>query len=160
MARALLAPELAERAPADHCRYLGVVCPLLRVTRSVSPYYHLNITDRRIPLTTVVETTHVVDPEHVGGHLLYASKYVDPSHPDLDRPADELEADYLGHVRTIFPDLRDDEILGAVVQRARVVEPVHLARRREAPARDLPGARASRSPRPRTSTRRSSTARP
>ena len=29
-------------------------------------------------------------------------------------------------MKTIFPDLRDDEILGAVVQRARVVEPVHL----------------------------------
>jgi protoporphyrinogen oxidase len=126
MARSLLAPELAEHAPADHCRYLGVVCTLLRITRSVSPYYHLNITDRRIPLTTVVETTHVVDPDHVGGTLVYASKYVDPSHPDLGRPVDEIEADYRGHVKTIFPDLRDDEILGAVVQRARVVEPVHL----------------------------------
>ena len=63
LARRLLAPALAERAPADHCRYLGVICVLLRTTRSVSPYYTLNITDRRIPLTTVVETTHVVDPE-------------------------------------------------------------------------------------------------
>jgi protoporphyrinogen oxidase len=126
MARSLLAPELAEHAPADHCRYLGVVCTLLRIKRSVSPYYHLNITDRRIPLTTMVETTHVVDPEHVGGTLVYASKYVDPSHPDLGRPVDEIEAAYRGHVKTIFPDLRDDEILGAVVQRARVVEPVHL----------------------------------
>jgi protoporphyrinogen oxidase len=126
MARRLLSPELAEHAPADHCRYLGVVCTLLRLTRSISPYYHLNITDRRIPLTTVVETTHVVDPDHVGGHLVYASKYVDPSHPDLDRPMDEIERDYRGYVHTIFPELRDDEILGAVVQKARVVEPVHL----------------------------------
>jgi len=125
MARRLMAPELAECAPDDHCRYLGVVCTLLRVSRSVSPYYHLNITDRRVPLTTVVETTHVVDPEHVGGHLVYASKYVDPSHPDLERPVDEIEADYRRHVKTIFPDLRDEEILGAVVQRARVTEPVH-----------------------------------
>jgi protoporphyrinogen oxidase len=74
----------------------------------------------------VVETTHVVDPEHVGGHLVYASKYVDPSHPDLERPVDEIEAEYRRHLKTIFPDLRDEEILGAVVQRARVVEPVHL----------------------------------
>jgi hypothetical protein len=28
-------------------------------------------------------------------------------------------------VRTIFPDLRDEEILASVVQRARAVEPVH-----------------------------------
>ena len=37
---------------------------MARVRRSVSPYYALNITDRSIPLTSVVETTHVVDPEH------------------------------------------------------------------------------------------------
>ena len=41
---------------------------------------------------------------------MYATKYVDPSNPDLARTDDELQADYLGHVRTIFPGLRDDEI--------------------------------------------------
>jgi protoporphyrinogen oxidase len=91
MARRVLAPELIEQAPADHCRYLGVICLLLRVKRSVSPYYHLNITDRRVPLTTVVETTHVVDPERVGGHLLYVSKYVDPGHPDHEASPEEVE---------------------------------------------------------------------
>ena len=126
MARRLLAPELVEQAPADHCRYLGVVCLLLRTTRSVSPYYHLNITDRRVPLTTVVETTHVVDPEKVGGHLLYVSKYVEPGHADQERSPEELEQAYMGYARTIFPDLRDDEIVSKVVQRARVTEPVHL----------------------------------
>jgi protoporphyrinogen oxidase len=125
-ARALLAPPLDALAPEDHCRYLGVVCVVLRTSRSVSPYYTLNITDRRVPLTTVVETTHVVDPAYVGGTLVYATKYVDPSHPVFDQPAEAVEAEYLAHVRTIFPDLRDEEILGAVVQRARVVEPVHL----------------------------------
>jgi protoporphyrinogen oxidase len=126
MARRVLAPALAEQAPEDHCRYLGVVCLLLRLTRSVSPYYHLNITDRRVPLTTVVETTHVVDTETVGGHLLYVSKYVDPGHPDQERAPDELERAYMGYARTIFPDLRDGEIVSSVVQRARVTEPVHL----------------------------------
>jgi protoporphyrinogen oxidase len=125
-ARRLLAPELADLAPADHCRYLGVVCLLLRTSRSVSPYYHLNITDRRVDLTTIVETTHVVDPEAVGGHLLYVSKYVDAGHADQERPLDELERDYLARARMIFPDLRDDEIVSKVVQRARITEPVHL----------------------------------
>ena len=79
-----------------------------------------------MPLTTVVETTHVVDPEKVGGHLLYVSKYVDPGHPDQETSPEELEAKYMGYARTIFPDLRDDEIVSKVVQRARVTEPVHL----------------------------------
>jgi protoporphyrinogen oxidase len=125
-AQRLLAPSLIDQAPEDHCRYLGVICLLLRVNRSVSPYYHLNITDRRVPLTTIVETTHVVDPEQVGGTLLYVSKYVDPSHPDQNRDPEELERDYRRYAQTIFPALRDDEIVSSVVQRARVTEPVHL----------------------------------
>jgi protoporphyrinogen oxidase len=137
----LLAGDLAAALAPDPCRYLGVVCLVLRMRRSVSPYYLLNITDRRVPLTTIVETTHVVDPEAVGGHLVYVSKYVDPSHPDHGRPLDELEGDYLSYARTIFPDLRQDEILDAVVQRARVTEPVHLlgGAKNMPPMFDVPG---------------------
>jgi protoporphyrinogen oxidase len=125
-ARRVLAPELLTHVAEDHCRYQGVVCVLLRTRESVSPYYTLNITDRRIPLTTVVESTHVVDPEFAGGTLLYATKYLDPLHQDLDRPSDELADEYIGHVRTMFPSLRRTDILAQVVQRARVVEPVHM----------------------------------
>jgi protoporphyrinogen oxidase len=125
-ARRLLSPELAALAPLDHCRYLGVVCVVARTSHSVSPYYTLNITDRRVPLTTVVETTHVVDPDYAGGSLLYATKYVDPTHADLERPIDDLRREYLGHVRTMFPSLGDASILATAVQRARVVEPVHV----------------------------------
>lgn len=125
-AASVLAPELKAHARADRFRYLGVVCLLLRTTRSISPYYHLNITDRRVPLTTVVETTHVVDPERVGGHLVYVTRYVEPGHGDHERPAEELEASYLGHARTIFPALTDDVILHRKLQRARITEPVHL----------------------------------
>jgi protoporphyrinogen oxidase len=125
-ARRLLPERLAEHMPPDRSRFLGVICLVLRLRRSLSPYYHLNITDRRVPLTTVVETTHVVDPEFAGGHLVYAAKYADPLHEDFDRPADQIEHEYLAHVRRIFPSLEPSDVLGAVVQRARVTEPVHL----------------------------------
>ena len=103
LARRLMSADLASVVPEDHCRYLGVVCVVLRTSRSISPYYTLNITDRRVPLTTIVETTHVVDPEHAGGTLLYAAKYVNSSHPDLRRPVEEIQREYVAHVRTIFP---------------------------------------------------------
>lgn len=126
--RSLLDAKLAAAVPQTPCRYLGVVCVIIRARRSISPYYTLNITDRRIPLTTVVETTHVVDPDHVGGHLVYAAKYVQPGHPDLTRPADEVAAEYTSHVRTMFPHLTEDDVLGTSVQRAPMVEPVHTVR--------------------------------
>jgi hypothetical protein len=68
----------------------------------------------------------VVDPDAVGGTLLYVSKYVDPGHPDQERPLAHVAAEYLEHARTIFPDLTDEDILDSSLQRARVTEPVHL----------------------------------
>jgi protoporphyrinogen oxidase len=122
----LMQDGLSRHAAPERFRYLGVICLLLRLSRSVSPYYTLNITDRRVPLTTVVETTHVVDPDEAGGTLLYVTKYVDATSAALAAEDAALEAEYLAHVRTIFPELRDDEILASRVQRARIVEPVHL----------------------------------
>jgi protoporphyrinogen oxidase len=125
-ARTLLQDGLLRHVAPEQCRYLGVICVLLRLSRSVSPYFTLNITDRRVPLTTVVETTHVVDPDEVGGTLLYVTKYLDPASGAFDVDDAAIEAEYLAHVRTIFPSLHVDEILASRVQRARIVEPVHL----------------------------------
>ena len=120
----LLAPELARALGPDPNRYLGVVCLVARVRETVSPYYALNITDRRVRLTSVVETTHVVDREAVGGHLLYLPRYVDPDSPELERPSRAIRADYLEDVRTMFPAFRPEDAIAAQVARARVAEPI------------------------------------
>ena len=104
---------------------MGVICLLLRVARSVSPYYHLNITDRRVPLTTIVETTHVVDPDAVGGHLLYMSKYVDPAHPGHDLPEARWRRTTFDMRGRSFPPCTTRRS-SSKVQRARITEPVHV----------------------------------
>jgi protoporphyrinogen oxidase len=122
----LLSPELKLAVGPDPLRYLGVVCLVMRVRKSNSPYYSVNITDRRIPLTTVVETTHVVDPERVGGTLIYAPKYVNSDSPELERSAPDIRRSYIEHVQTLFPALREEDVLATQVARARVAEPVHV----------------------------------
>jgi protoporphyrinogen oxidase len=124
----LLGDDVRAALPPDPCRYLGVVCVVARVRKSVSPYYALNITDRSVPLTSVVETTHVVDPADVGGHLIYVPRYVLPGSPELERESAELTRDYLAQVRRMFPafDPKRD-VLASQVARARFAEPVHRA---------------------------------
>jgi len=122
----MLAPDLEAALPADPFRYLGIVCLVARVRKSVSPYYALNITDRRIPITSVVETTHVVDPEHVEGHLLYVPHYVVSDSPELDASSRDITREYLGHVAAMFPDFDPDaDVIATQVARARVAEPLH-----------------------------------
>jgi protoporphyrinogen oxidase len=124
--KGLLANDLHVTLAPDPVRYLGVVCLVARVRKSVSPYYSLNITDRRVPLTTVVETTHVVDPELTGGSLLYIPKYVNPDSPELDATSADIRRRYLEHVRTIFPAFDPADVIASQVARARIAEPIHV----------------------------------
>ncbi len=103
-----------------------MLCLIVRTRESVSPYYTLSLTDRSVGLTTVVETTHVTDPAAVGGHLLYVTKYVDPTNELLTADAAEVERGFLAEARRILPSLDEATILGTTLQRARAVEPVHL----------------------------------
>jgi len=128
IARRLLPPEAAtvsERWGRLE-GFLGIVCMLLVLRRSLTPYYTLNITDERIPFTGVIETTNLIDPRHVGGyHLVYLPKYVAPGSPYATMPDDELRPAFLGYLRRMFPDLRDEDIAAVRIGRERYVEPLH-----------------------------------
>ncbi len=128
VARRLLPPEAA--AVAEQWGrldgYLGIVCMLLVLKRRLTPYYTLNITDERIPFTGVIETTNLIDPKHVGGyHLVYLPKYVAPNSPYARMPDAELKDTFLGYLRQMFPDLRDEDIAAVRIGRERYVEPLH-----------------------------------
>lgn len=106
--------------------YLGVVCVLLMLNRPLSPYYTLYLADGAVPFTAVIESTNLIDPSLVGGkHLVYLPKYVDPASELFGRSDDEIRDWFLRELRTIYPDLRDDEIVAAPVFRAPHVEPLH-----------------------------------
>lgn len=128
VARRLLPPEAAavNERWGQLDGFLGIVCMLLVLRRSLIPYYTLNITDASIPFTGVIETTNLIDPQHVGGyHLVYLPKYVAPGSPYATMPDEELKAAFLGYLRKMFPDLRDDDIAAVRIGRERYVEPLH-----------------------------------
>ncbi|MBN1284724.1 MAG: NAD(P)/FAD-dependent oxidoreductase [Anaerolineae bacterium] len=109
----------------DKQEYLGVLCPLLILNRKLTPYYVLNITDKSIPFTAVVETTNLIDPKHVGGHhLVYLPKYLAPGSELLRWPDEQVKAEWLGHFKRMFPDFDAAWMTDFIVQRARYVEPL------------------------------------
>lgn len=106
--------------------YLGVICVLLVLKRSLSPYYTLYLADGTLPFTAVIESTNIIDPALVGGrHLVYLPKYVDPASEVFQRSDDEIRDWFVSHLRTIHPDLQDDDIVAAPIFRAPHVEPLH-----------------------------------
>ena len=106
-------------------RYLGCVCLVLKVRASATPYYSVNICDPT-PITTVVETSHVVGTEHTDGlRLLYLPKYCDPSAPEFSEDDESIYRRFTEMLRKLSPGFRHEDVVDWTVQRARLVEPVH-----------------------------------
>lgn len=117
-----LAGQLLDAYPQ---RFLGVVCLILKLRRSLLPYYSVNICDPT-PMTTVVETSHVVGTEHTDGlTLAYLPKYCDASSETFQADDATIYERFTTMLRKMVPDFTDDDVVDWTVQRAPLVEPVH-----------------------------------
>jgi protoporphyrinogen oxidase len=106
-------------------RYLGVVCLILKLRRSVVPCYAVNICEPT-PITTVVETSHVLGTEHTDGlRLAYLPKYCERTAPEFSEDDRSIYERFTGMLARIAPDFRHEDVVDWTVQRAPLVEPVH-----------------------------------
>jgi protoporphyrinogen oxidase len=121
----LLPAELTGLLEAYPQRYLGVVCLILKLRRSLLPYYSVNICDPT-PMTTVVETSHVVGTDHTDGlHLAYLPKYCEASSETFGADDRTIYERFTGMLRKLVPDFSEEDVVDWTVQRAPLVEPVH-----------------------------------
>ena len=123
--RNLLPAPLHHLLDAYPRRYLGVVCLVLKLRRSLLPYYAVNICDPT-PITTVVETSHVVGTAHTDGlRLAYLPKYCDPSAPEFSEDDESIYRRFTAMLARLAPAFTHDDVVAWTVQRAPLVEPVH-----------------------------------
>jgi protoporphyrinogen oxidase len=106
-------------------RWLGCVCLIVKVPRSLMPYYAVNITEPT-PLTSAVETSQVLGTEHTDGlHLVYMPKYCDPEAPEQSEDDESIYRRFTDYLARLSPGFSRDEVVDWTVQRAKLVEPVH-----------------------------------
>jgi protoporphyrinogen oxidase len=109
-------------------RWLGCVCPIVKVRRKLLPYYAINITEPT-PLTSAVETTQVLGTEHTDGlQLVYLPKYCDPEAPEQSEDDESVYRRFTDYLARLSPGFSRDEVVDWTVQRAKLVEPVHQVR--------------------------------
>lgn len=127
-----VASRLMPGAPADYraqlesLPYLGIVCPLMVLDRPLLGTWTINIADRSIPFTGVIETTSFIDPSFVGGHhLVYIPKYTAPGSPWFTASDEEIERTWLAAIAKIVPDFSPASVRFFQVHRERYVEPLH-----------------------------------
>ncbi len=114
-------------------RWLGCVCLIVKVPRSLLPYYAVNITEPT-PLTSAVETSQVLGTAHTDGlHLVYMPKYCDPEASEQGEDDESLYRRFTDYLARLSPGFSRDEVVDWTVQRAKLVEPVHRLRPPGAP---------------------------
>ncbi len=104
---AQITPGLPEsyRRQLSRLLYLANVCLVMKLRRSLSSTYWLNIADPAIPFVAVIEHTNMQRPEEYGGrHLAYLSRYMDPQDRYYRLSAEELFAEYLPYLKRMFPE--------------------------------------------------------
>jgi protoporphyrinogen oxidase len=121
---AAICPDLsaAERGRLEAVHYQGIVCASVLLDRPLGGYYLTYITDPSTPFTAVVEMTAFVDPAELAGKtLVYLPKYVAADDPLLGADDATIRASFLPYLRTMYPDLRDDDVISFQVSRVRRV---------------------------------------
>lgn len=116
----------AYRAELERLPYLGIVCPLLVLDKPLSGTWTINIADRSIPFTGIIETTSYIDPALVGGHhLVYVPKYTAPGSKWFTASDAEITRAWLDGLARIVPGFSPSSIRYLQIHRERFVDPLH-----------------------------------
>lgn len=110
-------------------KYLGVVCLNVVLRRPLTSFYMLNIAEKRIPLTGVIEMTNLVEPaeETAGLFLVYLPRYMDSESAFLRADDAVVYEELLNEgLKRLFPDLGHGDIVSWHVQKATHVQPLPL----------------------------------
>ena len=104
--------NLATDLPTDYLaklaqiKFLGNVCLVLKLKRSLSSSYWLNVADPSFPFVGIIEHTNIDDKDNYGGsHIAYLSKYVPETDALFKMEPDPFFEFALPHLKKIFPDL-------------------------------------------------------
>lgn len=86
-------------------KYLGNICLILELDRSLSGLYWTNVNDPSFPFVGIIEHTNFEPTESYGGrHIVYLSKYLPTDEPLYNMDSGQALAFAEPHIKRMFPD--------------------------------------------------------
>ncbi len=119
-----LVPDLpaTARAMYDDIDNIGCVCVLLRLRRSVSPHFWMNIVDPSIDIPGIIEFSNL---RPLGGDaFVYVPYYMPTSQPKWTWSDASFVEEAFGYIKVINPQLTDADLVDARVGRLKYAQPV------------------------------------
>lgn len=115
--------------PQDYIRkaagvkYKGDLCMIMRLRRSLSPYYWTTVCDN-LPFVVVVEHTNLTSLRKYGGHIVYLSRYLDITEPLWIQSDSEIYKLFCKGLAEMYPDFRISDVKDWRLTRTRYAQPV------------------------------------
>jgi protoporphyrinogen oxidase len=113
-------PE-GDKARYDAIRNIPVVCVLLKLRKSVSPHFWLNINDPAIDIPGIIEFSNL---RPLPDTVVYIPYYMPQTHPKWSRADGEFVREAFGYIRTLNPAIGESDLLASRVGRLRYAQPV------------------------------------
>jgi len=106
-------------------RFLGNSCLVLRLNRSLSSTYWLNVADPSFPFVGIIEHTNLDSRENYNGeHIVYLSKYLPTTEPLFAMNSEEMYQYCEPFIQRIFPEFNRSWVNSYHVWKARFSQPV------------------------------------
>jgi len=106
-------------------RYLGNMCLVLRMNRSLSDTYWLNVNDPGFPFVGVIEHTNFDSPDNYRGtHVVYLSRYLSVDDPVWSYSDQQYVEFALENLMRMFPEFDHSCIIEHKIWRAEYAQPV------------------------------------
>jgi protoporphyrinogen oxidase len=105
--------------------YEAAAVALLELNQPLSDIYWLNVADKDLPFTGVIEHTNFMPASDYGGkHYVYLSKYLETDHPYFSMPETELIETYVPYLKQINPKFDRSWLSRWWVFRERAAQPI------------------------------------
>lgn len=109
--------------------YLGNVCLILTLKKSLSELYWINVNDPSFPFVGIIEHTNFQPAASYGGkHVVYLSKYLPVDDPVYSMDVDELFEYAKPYIERMFPDFDAASVEGRYIWRSAYAQPVVVRR--------------------------------
>jgi protoporphyrinogen oxidase len=143
-AAALMPGELAEfSAGLRQVSFIGVVCLVLWIDRTISGAFWCNIHDKRVPFNGIIETSQLNLETARGGALIYVPHYLPVSAPRFSFPDEQLLDEFLKALPILKPGMSRESVKGFRVFRSKFAQPIcpkgfrHLVPKHTTPLKGL-----------------------
>lgn len=120
-----MVPDLPEasRTAYDAIENIGVTCLVLRLKKSVSKNFWVNVIDPDMPIPGIIEFSNL-RPVPGGETVVYVPYYMPVDNPLWNRSDEAFVTEAMACLARINPDVRREDLLASHVGRLRYAQPV------------------------------------